>query len=154
MATSTEKLEAALGLSDEFGGVNPDPTFEVMPVPVKKTNVPVISSEQVEKNKAEDYDYARETMTHLMAQGSEALMGILTLAAEGPNARTYEVVATLIKTVSDVSKDLISLDHKMTPDESPGTQKAQHITNNQYNMSQADAVAAAKLVNEPVNDAE
>ena len=148
MTTSTEKLEQALGLSDEFGGINPDPSFEVMAVPVRKENVPVISADQIEQNKADDYGYARDTMTHLMTQGNEALLGILTLAAEGPNARTYEVVSTLIKTISEVSKDLIDLDDKMTPKDAVPSQSAQTINNNQFNMTQAEAIEAARIIND------
>jgi hypothetical protein len=118
-----------------------------MAVPVRQENVPAISVERIEQNKADDYDYARKTMTHLMAQGNEALLGILTLAAEGPNARVYEVVSTLIKTVSEVSQDLISLDDKMTPKEGGTTQSAKTINNNQYVMSQSDAIEAARIIN-------
>ena len=148
MTSNTEKLERVLGLTDDdFGGVIPDPSFKVMDVPTRISNLPIITADIIEKNKADDYDYARRTMTHLMEQGNEALLGILTLAAEGPNPKVYEVVSTLIKTVS-VSKDLIELDNKILPKENTPTQSANTINNNQYNMSQAEAIAAAKIIND------
>ena len=149
MTSSTDKLERALGLVEDSEEYSSEPSFEVMQVPVRKENVPALSTEKVEQNKADDYSYARDTMTHLMTQGSEALTGLLTLAAEGPSARNYEVISTLIKTVSEVSKDLIDLDDKMTPKDSGGKsgQSAQTINNNQFNMSHADAIEAARVIN-------
>ena len=146
MASSTEKLEKVLGLSDE--SVEPNPSFEVISAPKRVEGLPAITPETIQQNKVDDYNYARDTMINLLGQGNEALVGLLGLAAEGPAARNYEVIGTLIKTVADVSKDLIELDDKMTPKVEGTTQTAQTINNNQYVMSQAEAIEAAKLLNE------
>ena len=46
-------------------------------------------------------------------KGQEAINGILELAQEGQQPRSYEVVGQLIKSVGDVSDKLIDLQQKM-----------------------------------------
>jgi hypothetical protein len=48
-------------------------------------------------------------MRGLLQKGETAIEEILTLAKSSEHPRTYEVTGQLIKTLSDVSKDLIGL---------------------------------------------
>jgi hypothetical protein len=137
--SSTDKLEQVLGMVEP--DYQSDPTFELLPVPIKKNNIAISSDEKVRQNKEDDYNYARETLQHLVGQGNEALQGVLALAVENANPRTFEVIATLIKTVSDVSKDLIDLDDKMT-EKKVSTQTAEVINNTQIVASQEDILKA------------
>ena len=66
----------------------------------------VVVRDQKQNN---DYDYARENMHDLIDKGQEALQGILDVANMSQHPRSYEVAATLIKTLSDVNKDLLQL---------------------------------------------
>lgn len=59
--------------------------------------------------KESDYEYAREHIVSVIEKGQTALDGILDIAERTQSARGYEVVATLIKTLSDSSKDLMEL---------------------------------------------
>jgi hypothetical protein len=66
-----------------------------------------------ERDFEEDYKQVRTNLKHLVSTGEEAIEGILKVATEGDHPRAYEVVSQLIKTVSEVNKDLIDL-HKKT----------------------------------------
>ena len=61
----------------------------------------------------EDYRLARKTFRALINKGNDAIEGISDLAKESESPRAYEVMATLMKTVADTTKDLYAL-QKMT----------------------------------------
>ena len=60
-----------------------------------------------------DYKYSRENLYNLVERGQDAIDGILTLAKETDHPRTYEVAGQLIKTVSEVSQNLLDLQEKL-----------------------------------------
>ena len=66
-----------------------------------------------QKDFEDDYKEIRGNLKHLVSTGEAAIEGILKVATEGDHPRAYEVVSQLIKTVSDVNKDLVDL-HKKT----------------------------------------
>jgi hypothetical protein len=57
----------------------------------------------------DDFEYARGNLISAIEKGQEALSGILDVAAQSQHPRSYEVVATLLKAVSDANKDLLEL---------------------------------------------
>jgi hypothetical protein len=59
-----------------------------------------------------DYEYARGNMISIIEKGQEALNGILEVAGMSQHPRSFEVAATLIKTMSEVNKDLLDLTKK------------------------------------------
>jgi hypothetical protein len=60
-----------------------------------------------------DYNEARGNLKEVIGQGKKALESLLSLAESSDQPRAYEVVGQLIKTISDVSKDLIDLQKKV-----------------------------------------
>jgi len=60
-----------------------------------------------------DYEVARQNFHLLIEKGNTAIEGILQLAREAENPRSYEVAGQLIKTVSDVTQDLMRLQKNM-----------------------------------------
>jgi hypothetical protein len=58
---------------------------------------------------SDDFEYARGNLIAAIEKGQEALTGILDLATMSQQPRSYEVVATLLKTVADANKDLLEL---------------------------------------------
>ena len=60
-----------------------------------------------------DFDTGRENLYKMLKKGNDAIDGILALAKEGEHPRAYEVAGQLIKTVADVSKDLLELQEKL-----------------------------------------
>lgn len=79
--------------------------------------LPAVVNEQPISSKnpdqEEDYNLARKTFRALITQGNLAIDGISDLAKESESPRAYEVMATLMKTVADTTKDLYAL-QKMT----------------------------------------
>lgn len=97
-----EKLSDALGIEHEV----------LPPVIVQQVQEPIVES-QVDQE--EDYRLARKTFRALINKGNDAIEGISDLAKESESPRAYEVMATLMKTVADTTKDLYAL-QKMTKD--------------------------------------
>ena len=60
-----------------------------------------------------DFDKGRENLYKLLDKGNDAIDGILALAKEGEHPRAYEVAGQLIKTVADMSKDLMAMQEKL-----------------------------------------
>jgi len=80
-----------------------------------------------------DYQEIRTNLKDIIKRGAEAIDGILLVASETQQPRAYEVVANLIKSVSDVNKDLLMM-HKQMQDmktqDPQSKQSAGQITNN------------------------
>ena len=76
---------------------------------VKKT-LPVVPED---KDPDIDFETGRKNLYNLLDKGNEAIDGILELAKEGEHPRAYEVAGQLIKTVSEVSQNLLDLQDKL-----------------------------------------
>lgn len=81
----------------------------------------------------DDYQLARRTMRHIIQKSDDTLDEILELARNTEHARTYEVAGQLIKTMSDVSKDLLSL-HAQKKELTKGNEKEQPSIGQQNNI--------------------
>ena len=73
----------------------------------------------------QDYNKIRKNLYGLMGDGQNAIDGILKVATEGDSPRAYEVVAQLLKTVSEINKDLMDL-HKQVKE----VNKEENVYNN------------------------
>ena len=93
---------------------------------VKPDNVkPELPNVVLKKNDVEkDYKYTRGQLYSLIEKGQEAINGIMEVAGESASPRAYEVAGQLIKTVSEVSQNLLDLQEKLkkikdVPDKGP-----------------------------------
>ena len=87
-------------------------TAEVMPIEKpKEVSKDVIVPE--DKDPDIDFETGRKNLYNLLDKGNEAIDGILNLAKEGEHPRAYEVAGQLIKTVSEVSQNLLDLQEKL-----------------------------------------
>ena len=93
-----DKLNEILDIADE---VNVEE--------VKKT-LPAVPED---KDPDIDFETGRKNLYNLLDKGNEAIDGILELAKEGEHPRAYEVAGQLIKTVSEVSQNLLDLQDKL-----------------------------------------
>ena len=93
-----DKLNEILDIADE---VNVEE--------VKKT-LPAVPED---KDPDVDFETGRKNLYNLLDKGNEAIDGILELAKEGEHPRAYEVAGQLIKTVSEVSQNLLDLQDKL-----------------------------------------
>jgi len=60
-----------------------------------------------EKNIETDYKMARETYHDLIEKGREGLEFMMEIAKESEHPRAFEVLATMIKTISDTNGELM-----------------------------------------------
>jgi hypothetical protein len=100
---TSETLANALGIKHEV---------EILP-PIKQ-EVAVIEEPAAvgSVDQQEDYTLARSTFRQLITRGNDAIEGISDLAKESESPRAYEVMATLMKTVAETTKDLYDLQKK------------------------------------------
>ena len=89
-------------LSDIF---DIDPITPTNVIQVKETAVVEIKDSTIE----DDVEFARQNIKKLINKGGTAFDNLLLVANESEQPRAYEVVATLIKNLSDLNKDLLEL---------------------------------------------
>jgi hypothetical protein len=79
-----------------------------------------------------DYEYTRGNLYSIIEKGQEAIDGILEVAQDSEEARPYEVVGQLIKSVSDATDKLIDLQQKMKnleKEDEKSNNSPQNVTN-------------------------
>ena len=103
MSKIDDKLNEVLGIAEDI-------TFE-NEIVVKKPNTEITIPE--DKDPDIDFETGRKNLYNLIDKGNEAIDGILNLAKEGEHPRAYEVAGQLIKTVSEVSQNLLDLQEKL-----------------------------------------
>lgn len=83
-----------------------------------------------------DFEFARGNLINTILKGSEALEGMLDVASMSQQPRGYEVVATLINSLTAANKDLLELSKRkkdLEVDKTPTT-----INNNLFVGSTAE----------------
>jgi hypothetical protein len=76
---------------------------------------------------ANDFNHARDNIKELIETGKQAVDGIMKVAIESDSPRAYEVASLLIKTISELNKDLMVVHEKS---ENIQKEKVTNITNN------------------------
>jgi len=112
MSKIDDKLNEVLGIAEETN------ELEVIQKETKDLVVPDDKDPEI------DFETGRKNLYNLIDKGNEAIDGILNLAKEGEHPRAYEVAGQLIKTVSEVSQNLLDLQDKLkkvkeVPDKGP-----------------------------------
>ena len=101
MSKIDDKLNEVLGIAEEPN------ELEVIQKETKDLVVPLDKDPEI------DFETGRKNLYNLLDKGNEAIDGILNLAKEGEHPRAYEVAGQLIKTVSEVSQNLLDLQDKL-----------------------------------------
>jgi len=88
-----------------------DELFDIDPAPEAKLPLPIEETENAtkEEDQEEDYQLARRTLRKLILKGEDTLDTLVELSKNSETPRHYEVAGQFIKTLSDVSKDLLAL---------------------------------------------
>jgi hypothetical protein len=73
------------------------------------TTIPESINSNKEIDQEDDYQLARQTMRKLLMKGETTLDELIELSKNSEHPRTYEVAGQFMKTMSDVSKDLLNL---------------------------------------------
>lgn len=81
-----------------------------------------------------DFDFIRGNLKSIITSGTKALNRMILVAEESQHPRAYEVVATLLKAVADINKDLLkSHREKFDQDKESGSNNINKTTNIQNN---------------------
>jgi len=103
MSKIDDKLNEVLGIAEE--------TNELEVIQNEKKELTISVPE--DKDPDIDFETGRKNLYNLLDKGNEAIDGILNLAKEGEHPRAYEVAGQLIKTVSEVSQNLLDIQEKL-----------------------------------------
>lgn len=105
---------------------------EMLPVEYDKKES---SMQLANKDYQDDYEYARSNLYGLIGRSNAALELTLKIAMMSEHPRALEVAANLIKTSSDISKELMGM-HKQINEKNSGADKptsgGQYVQNNHY----------------------
>ena len=104
--TNLEKsMEELLDLSSETTS---------MQEKIHENNTPTEIIESEKEDRAEnDYEYARNNLKKIIETGSMALEELSSIASTSESPRAFEVVAQMVKNLSDTNKDLLELQKKL-----------------------------------------
>ena len=100
-------------MNEQFDTINDSLDIEVQAGEIVKETKQQLKQINKKDDPTADYEYTRGNLYSLIEKGQEAINGILELAQEGQQPRSYEVVGQLIKSVGDVSDKLLDLQQKM-----------------------------------------
>jgi len=98
MSKTSDALSEALGIENKI---------EVLPPEEKKDLVGIDLPDQ-----ESDYQLSRNTFRELIRKGNMAIDDMQELARQSEHPRTYEVYATLMKTIAEVTNNLYDLQKK------------------------------------------
>jgi hypothetical protein len=105
-----QRIEQALGeVNTEFD--NEPRAQEITEVVVSSTGKVTerIPGTADKKDLKDDYDFARGNLHNLLQKGNKILDGIIDLAEGSESPRTYEVAGTLLKTLLEGTRELMTL---------------------------------------------
>lgn len=74
--------------------------------------VEVINTPHEDNDVEADYNLSRRTFRSLIDKGNAAMENLTDLAKESESPRAYEVLATMMRTIADTTKDLYDLQKK------------------------------------------
>lgn len=72
----------------------------------------------------DDYEYSRATYYNLIEKGQEGLEQMMEVARESEHPRAYEVLASMLKNISDINDKLMDLNKKRKDIDRTDEQKA------------------------------
>ena len=119
-------------MNDKFDKLQQSLTAN-LPEPKEEKLPAVQQNVQITDNDVkDDYEYSRETYRNLIDSSSEALNGMMQLAADSEHPRAYEVLSTMVKNIADVTDKLMDLQKKKTDltGAKPAQENAGGVTNN------------------------
>ena len=95
-----------------------DKLNELLELPTNIVEKPAPERIKVESNNLDienDYQYARENIYNVIERGQDAIDDLLQEARDSGNARMFEVLGQLIKTVGEQNQNLVNI-HKQIKD--------------------------------------
>jgi len=108
--------------------------------PIKITNAEIIETEPKDLVD-DDAEFARQNIRNLIEKGNDAINNLLVVAKASDHPRAYEVAANMLKSLTDMNKDLMEI-QKRKKDLEPKQ------NNNNINVEKAVFIGSTKeLIN-------
>jgi dsDNA-binding SOS-regulon protein len=102
----------------------------------------IIDCTPVKEN--DDFEFARRNMRSIIEKGADALDKMIDVADMSQHPRSYEVVATLIKSLADTNKDLLELAEKKNRIEKGKDVDSNKTINNNLYISTSELLKLVK----------
>jgi len=95
-------------------------------------NLPAVNNRpiKIDKDIKDDYDFSRKTYKDLIYTGTRSMDVLAELARESEHPRAFEVLAQTIKSISDTTEKLMSLQKKKKELTAEEDEKQKNVTNN------------------------
>ena len=111
--------------------------FDIDPIKYDSTEIVELNKTQIE----DDSEFARQNIRTLIEKGNDAIDNLLMVAKQSDHPRAYEVAANMLKSLTDMNKDLMEIQKRkreLQPKE----------TNNSINVEKAVFIGSTKeLIN-------
>lgn len=119
--------------------------LEIKPLEPKQELIAAGPKKEIDNDQKleNDFMYARENLYNVIERGTDALNGIVELAQQSQQPRSYEVVADLVRTLSAANKDLLEIQQKMK-NMQPKDEGPSKVTNNLFVGSTNELTALLK----------
>lgn len=119
--------------------------LDIKPLEPKQELIAAGPKKEIDKDQKleNDFEYARENLYNVIERGTDALNGIVELAQQSQQPRSYEVVADLVRTLSAANKDLLEIQQKMK-NMQPKDEGPSKVTNNLFVGSTNELTALLK----------
>lgn len=135
-----EALDRFIGIEDdiekELDGLDDENEREQFEVVVYEPVESKMPAEARDNDLYDDYQYTRTILRGLIERGTSVLESSLSLAKESEHPRAFEVTNTLMKNISEMSKDLMGLHKHVETQANAVTKEAPksqtNIQNNYY----------------------
>lgn len=108
MSFNPTKLADALDIQEvEFELIEEDKSLPS--IVDEEVSVPELESDDDDENIDRDFEYIRSNQIAIIESGKNALEGIVSVAGSSEHPRAYEVVSTIMNTISNANKQLLEL---------------------------------------------
>ena len=121
---------------------NNDPISKALNmVPLQSSAVKTLEMNAHDDSASKDFEYARSNLYTTIEVGTHALEKLSQIADQSQHPRAFEVMSTLMKTLVDANKDLLTLQEKIRDikdADTPQNEKGKTINNNLFVGSTAE----------------
>jgi hypothetical protein len=83
--------------------------FDIEPIEIKETPATELMTIHSGTDIDVDANFARENIKQLISKGNKSFEELSTVANQSESPRAYEVLATMMKNLADMNKDLLEL---------------------------------------------
>lgn len=113
---SNDIIAKSLGIGNDIEIIPPKKEAEIINTPHEEDDIKA------------DYNLSRRTFRDLIHKGNQAMESLTDLAKESESPRAYEVLATMMRTVADTTKDLYDLQKKTKDLRDDGKKEQTNVT--------------------------